>query len=35
MQTTRSRDLGALLLVVGLFVVLLVVSAVLGSPVLR
>ncbi len=35
MQTTRSRDMGALLLVVGLFVVLLVVAVVLGSPVLR
>jgi len=34
-QTTRSRDLGALVLVVGVFVVLLVVSIALGSPVVR
>jgi len=34
-QTTRSRDLGALVLVVGVFVVLLVVSIALGSPVAR
>jgi hypothetical protein len=30
MQTTRPRDLGMLLLVIGLFVVLLVVTAALG-----
>jgi hypothetical protein len=31
-QSTRPRDLGALMLVVGLFVVLLVTSIALGSP---
>ncbi len=35
MQTTRPRDLGALALVVGLFLVLLVVSIAFGSPALR
>jgi hypothetical protein len=33
MQTTRPRDLGALVLVVGVFLVLLVISIALGSPV--
>jgi Na+-transporting methylmalonyl-CoA/oxaloacetate decarboxylase gamma subunit len=32
MQTTRPRDLGALVLVLGVFVVLLVVSILIGSP---
>ena len=32
MQTTRPRDLGALVLVLGVFVVLLVVSIAIGSP---
>jgi hypothetical protein len=31
-QTTRPRDFGALMLVVGLFVVLFVVSILLGTP---
>jgi hypothetical protein len=31
-QTARPRDLGALVLVVGLFLVLLVMSIALGSP---
>jgi hypothetical protein len=31
-QSARPRDMGALVLVVGLFLVLLVVSAALGSP---
>ncbi len=31
-QTARPRDLGLLLLVVGLFLILLVVSALGGSP---
>ena len=31
-QTTRPRDLGALVLVLGVFVVLLVVSIAIGSP---
>ncbi len=35
MQTARPRDMGALVLVVGLFVVLLVISIVLGSPAVR
>jgi hypothetical protein len=35
MQTTRSRDLGALVLVLGVFAVLLVVSIALGSPAVR
>jgi hypothetical protein len=34
-QTTRQRDLGALFLVIGVFVVLLVISIVLGSPSVR
>jgi hypothetical protein len=34
-QTARPRDMGALVLVVGLFVVLLVISIALGSPVVR
>lgn len=34
-QSTRPRDLGALFLVVGLFVVLLVTSVMLGSPAFR
>jgi hypothetical protein len=34
-QTTRSRDLGALVLVLGVFVVLLVVSIAIGSPAVR
>ena len=33
MQSTQPRDLGALLLVIGLFLVLFVVSLLLGSPV--
>jgi hypothetical protein len=32
MQTTQPRDLGLLALVVGLFLALFVVSALLGSP---
>jgi len=32
MQSTQPRDLGALILVVGLFAVLLVVTMTLGSP---
>jgi hypothetical protein len=32
LQTTRPRDVGALGLVVGLFLILLVVSIMLGSP---
>ena len=35
MQTARPRDFGALALVVGLFLVLLVVSIALGSPAVR
>jgi hypothetical protein len=35
MQTARPRDFGALALVVGLFLVLLVVSIALGSPAAR
>jgi hypothetical protein len=35
MQSTRPRDLGALFFVVGLFVVMLLMSLVLGSPQLR
>jgi hypothetical protein len=35
MQTTRPRDLGALALVVGVFLVLLVVTIALGSPAVR
>jgi hypothetical protein len=35
LQSTQSRDMSALVLVVGLFVVLLVVSIALGSPVTR
>jgi len=34
-QTTRPRDLGALALVIGMFVILLVISIVLGSPPVR
>jgi hypothetical protein len=34
-QTTRPRDLGALVLVLGLFAALLVVTIVLGSPAAR
>jgi len=34
-QTTRPRDLGALALVLGVFVILLVISIVLGSPSVR
>lgn len=33
MQTARPRDLGALLFVVGMFLILFVVSLMLGSPV--
>ncbi len=33
MQSTQPRDLGALILVIGLFLVLFVVTLVLGSPV--
>jgi hypothetical protein len=32
MQSAHSRDLGALVLVVGLFVVLFVLSVLIGSP---
>jgi hypothetical protein len=35
MQSTQPRDLGALVFVVGLFVILLVVTVVLGSPAIR
>lgn len=35
MQTTRPRDFGALALVVGVLLVLLVVSIALGSPAVR
>jgi hypothetical protein len=34
-QTTRPRDFGALALVLGLFLVLLVVSIMIGSPGVR
>jgi hypothetical protein len=34
-QSTRPRDLGALVLVIGLFAAMLVVTAVLGSPATR
>jgi len=34
-QSARPRDMGALVLVVGLFLVLFVVSTALGSPVIR
>jgi hypothetical protein len=34
-QTTQPRDLGALALVLGVFLVLLVVSIVIGSPAVR
>jgi hypothetical protein len=34
-QSARPRDMGALVLVVGLFLVLLVVSIALGSPAIR
>ncbi len=32
MQTARPRDIGALLLVVGLFLILFIVTLTLGSP---
>jgi hypothetical protein len=32
MQTTGPRDLGALLLVIGLFAILLIVTLMVGSP---
>jgi hypothetical protein len=35
MQSARPRDLGALALVVGVFLVLFVVSLLLGSPAIR
>ena len=35
MQSTQPRDFGALILVVGLFAILLVVSLALGSPAAR
>jgi len=35
MQSARPRDLGALVLVVGMFAILLVVSLTMGSPALR
>jgi hypothetical protein len=35
MQTTRPRDLGVLVLVVGLLLSLLVITILLGSPVIR
>jgi hypothetical protein len=34
-QTARRRDLGALALVIGLFLVLFVISIALGSPAVR
>jgi hypothetical protein len=34
-QTTRPRDIGMLALVVGLFLVLFVITALLGSPAVR
>jgi len=34
-QSTRPRDFGALVLVIGLFAALLVVTAVAGSPAIR
>jgi hypothetical protein len=34
-QSARPRDMGALVLVVGLFLVLLVISIALGSPAIR
>lgn len=34
-QTARPRDMGALVLVVGLFLVLLVISVALGTPAVR
>ena len=34
-QSARPRDMGALVLVVGLFLVLLVISVALGSPAIR
>ena len=33
MQSTQPRDLGALILVIGLFLILFVVSLLVGSPV--
>jgi len=35
MQSAQPRDLGLLVLVVGLFAILFVISIVLGSPTLR
>ena len=35
MQSTRPRDLGALVFVVGLFAILLMVTIVLGAPAIR
>jgi hypothetical protein len=35
MQSAQPRDLGALVLVVGLFAMLLVISLLLGSPAIR
>ena len=35
MQTARPRDIGALILVVGMFLILFVVSLTLGSPAIR
>ena len=35
MQTARPRDMGALILVVGLFLILFVISIAIGSPVVR
>jgi hypothetical protein len=35
MQSTRPRDLGALVFVVGLFAILLTVTIVLGAPAIR
>jgi hypothetical protein len=35
MQSARPRDFGALVLVVGMFAILLVVSLTMGSPALR
>jgi hypothetical protein len=35
MQTARPRDFGLLIMVIGMFLVLLVTSAALGSPAVR
>jgi hypothetical protein len=35
MQSARPRDYGALVLVVGLFAILLIISVALGSPAIR